>query len=175
MRESRPHGWKYHRVCDLRLRGSPPTIESPPIAARRCFEHAGLRITTEAWRTLSLDARTRLSIAGAAERVDIEVVGAIARQASPPPQRVPMGADPDVAMPPEALVRALDPARAIDPRRWSRLRPLDRYALVHTYKRAMARSSFLILGEAFDAVMATPAPSDDEAADPPRPGTIAAR
>jgi cyclic pyranopterin phosphate synthase len=139
-----------------------PTIESPPIAARRAFEHAGLRITTEAWRTLSLDARTRLSIAGAAERVDIEVVGAIARQASPPAQRVPMGADPDVAAPPEALVRALDPSRTIDPHRWSRLRPLDRYALVHTYKRAMARSSFLILGEAFDAVMTTPTPSDDE-------------
>lgn len=139
-----------------------PAIESPPIAARRAFEHAGLRITTEAWRTLSLDARTRLSLAGAAERVDIEVVGAIARQASPPPQRVPMGVDPDAGVPPEALVRALEPGRSIEPQRWASLRPLDRYALVNTYRRAMARSSFSILGEAFDAVMTAPPPTADE-------------
>jgi cyclic pyranopterin phosphate synthase len=139
-----------------------PAIEAPPIAARRAFEHAGLRITTEAWRTLSLDARTRLSIAGAGEYVDIEVVGAIARQASPPPQRVPMGGDPDAGVPPEALVRALEPGRIIDPQQWSSLRPLDRYALVHTYRRATARSSFVILGEAFDALMtAAPAVADE--------------
>ncbi len=132
-----------------------PEIESPPIAARRALEHAGLRITLEAWRSLSFDERARLTLAGVGERVDADVVAGIARLASPPPQRVPAGLDPDPGGPPETLARALEPARTIEPRRWSRLRSLDRYALLHTYRRAMARSSFLILGEAFDAVMAT--------------------
>jgi cyclic pyranopterin phosphate synthase len=139
-----------------------PEIESPPIAARRALDHAGLRISIEAWRSLSIDERSRLTLAGASERVDTDVVSGIARLASPPPQRVPTGADPDQGTPPEALSRALEPMRSIEPRRWGRLRALDRYALVHTYRRAMARSSFLILGEAFDAVMATvPAGSGD--------------
>ena len=142
-----------------------PEIESPPIAARRALEHAGLRITLEAWRSLSLDERSRLTIAGVAERVDADVVSGIARLASPPPQRVPVGLDPDAGTPPEALSRALEPTRTIEPRRWSRLRSLDRYALIHTHRRAMARSSFLILGEAFDAVMATvPASPGDASA-----------
>jgi cyclic pyranopterin phosphate synthase len=141
-----------------------PEIESPPIAARRALEHAGLRITIEAWRSLSLDERTRLALAGLAERVDVDVVTGVARLASPPPQRVPPGLDPESGAPPEALVRALEPTRTIENRRWARLRSLDRYALLHTYRRAMARSSFLILGEAFDAVMATVAASPGDVA-----------
>ena len=132
-----------------------PEIGSPPIAARRALEHAGLRITVEAWRSLSLHERSRLTLAGLAERVDIDGVTGVARLASPPPQRVPPGLDPDSGAPPEALLRALEPTRTLENRRWARLRSLDRYALIHTYRRAMARSSFLILGEAFDAVMAS--------------------
>jgi cyclic pyranopterin phosphate synthase len=132
-----------------------PEIESPPIAARRALEHAGLRMTLEAWRSLSHDERARVTLAGVAERVDVDLVSGLARLASPPPQRVPTTLDPDASGPPEALARALEPARTIDVRRWSRLRSIDRYALIHTYRRAMARSSFMILGEAFDAVMAT--------------------
>ena len=132
-----------------------PEIESPPIAARRALEHAGLRMTLEAWRSLSHDERSRVTLAGVAERVDVDFVSGVARLASPPPQRVPTTLDPDASGPPEALARALEPARTIDVRRWSRLRSIDRYALIHTYRRAMARSSFMILGEAFDAVMAT--------------------
>ena len=141
-----------------------PEIESPPIAARRALEHAGLRITVEAWRSLALDERTRLTLAGLAERVDVDVVTGVARLTSPPPQRVPSGVDPESGAPPEALVRALEPTRTIENRRWARLRSLDRYALMHTYRRAMARSSFLILGEAFDAVMATVAAGAGDAA-----------
>jgi cyclic pyranopterin phosphate synthase len=132
-----------------------PEIESPPIAARRALEHAGLRMTLEAWRSLSIDERSRLTLAGVAERVDVDLVSSVAKLASPPPQRVPTTPDPDASGPPEALARALEPARTIDSRRWSRLRSIDRYALIHTYRRAMARSSFLILGEAFDSVMGT--------------------
>jgi len=141
-----------------------PEIESPPIAARRALDHAGLRISIEAWRSLSFEERARLTVAGVPDRVDAALVGAVLRHASPPPQRVPAGLDPDPTAPPEALARALSPGRSIDPRRWTRLRALDRYALTHTYRRAMARSSFLILGEAFDAVMAiAPPPSGFDA------------
>lgn len=144
-----------------------PEIESPPIAARRALDHAGLRITIEAWRSLSFEARARLTVAGASDRVEVEIVGSVARHASPPVQRVPSGFDPDAAAPPEALARALSPGRPLDPRRWSRLRSLDRYALTQTYRRAMARGSFLILREVFDAVMALAlAPSSVDASAP---------
>jgi cyclic pyranopterin phosphate synthase len=76
--------------------------------------------------------------------------------------------DPDPSAPPEALAKALEPQRAIDPKRWARLRAVDRYALAHTYRRAVARSAFSILGEAFDAVLAAAAPPP-----PPPPQTPA--
>jgi cyclic pyranopterin monophosphate synthase len=139
-----------------------PELESPPIAARRALDHAGLRMSIEGWRSLPAEDRQKLALAGLPERIDVNVVADLAVGASPQPQRVPPGADPDPSSPPEALARALAPARSIDPKRWAKLRSLDRYALAHTYRRAVARSSFLILGEAFDAVLthvkATPMP-----------------
>lgn len=135
-----------------------PDLESPPIAARRALDHAGLRLSVEAWRSLSLEERQRVTLAGVADRVDGELVSSILRRASPAPQRISPVSDPDPSGPPEALAKALEPSRAIDPKRWARLRAVDRYALAHTYRRAVARSAFSILGEAFDAVLAASAP-----------------
>jgi cyclic pyranopterin phosphate synthase len=132
-----------------------PLLDSPPIAARRALDHAGLRLSVEGWRSLTLDERQHLCEIGATERIDPPLVVAALHNASPAAQRVPPGGDPDASTPPEALVHALEPGRALDPKRWSRLRALDRYALSHTYRRAVARSAFAILGEAFDSIVAS--------------------
>jgi cyclic pyranopterin phosphate synthase len=134
-----------------------PLLDSPPIAARRALDHAGLRLPLEGWRSLPAEERQRLCQLGAAERVEPDQVLAMLRRASPSPQKVPPGTDPEVSAPPEALVRALEPTRGLDPKSWSRLRALDRYALSHTYRRAVARSSFSLLGEAFDSIVASAA------------------
>jgi cyclic pyranopterin monophosphate synthase len=146
-----------------------PELESPPIAARRALDHAGLRLSVEAWRSLPLDERHRVTLAGVADRVDAELVASALRRASPPPQRISPASDPDPSGPPEALAKALEPTRAIDPKRWARLRAVDRYALAHTYRRAVARSAFSILGDAFDAVLAASAAPPPLAAVPQSP------
>ncbi len=145
-----------------------PELSAPPIAARRAMDHAGQRLALESWRSLPLDDREQLVLLGLPERVDTEAVAQHVRRAIPPAQRVAVVTDPDSSQPPEALVRALDPARSLDGRRWSRLRAIDRYALIHTYRRAVARGSLSVLSEAFDAIvtllsphpppMPTPAP-----------------
>lgn len=146
-----------------------PELESPPIAARRALDHAGLRLSVEGWRSLSLDDRHRVTLAGVVDRVDAELVASVLRRSSPPPQRISPASDPDPSGPPEALAKALEPTRAIDPKRWARLRAVDRYALAHTYRRAVARSAFSILGDAFDAVLAASVPPAPLAAVPQSP------
>jgi cyclic pyranopterin monophosphate synthase len=138
-----------------------PDLESPPIAARRALDHAGIRLPLEGWRSLSIEERQRVTFAGLPERVDAELVAGLLRRANPGPQRVAPVVDPDPSAAPEAMVRALEPGRAIDPKRWARLRAVDRYALAHTYRRAVARSAFSLLGEAFDAVLAANAPAPE--------------
>jgi cyclic pyranopterin phosphate synthase len=144
-----------------------PDLESPPIAARRALDHAGFRLSVEGWRSLVLDDRHKLTLSGVPDRVDVDLVAGVVKRATPAPQRISPVNDPDQSAPPEALAKALEPTRAIDPKRWSRLRAIDRYALAHTYRRAVARSAFSILGEAFDAVLAASAP---QTSPPPPPG-----
>ena len=131
-----------------------PDLESPPIAARRALDQSGIRLSVEGWRSLSADERQKVTLAGVAERVDAERIASLIRRASPAPKSTSPVADPDPAAPPEALVKALEPNRTIDARRWARLRSIDRYALAHTYRRAVARSAFSLLCDAFDAVLA---------------------
>lgn len=106
---------------------------------------------------MTLDDRQRLTMAGLPDHVDVDLVVMLVRRASPAPQRISAASDPDPSAPPDALAKALEPGRVVDPRRWARLRAVDRYALAHTYRRAVARSAFSILGEAYDAVMAASA------------------
>jgi cyclic pyranopterin phosphate synthase len=146
-----------------------PDLESPPIAARRALDHAGLRLSVEGWRSVPLEDRQRVTVAGVADRVDADLVAGMLRRANPAPQRITPVSDPDPSTPPEALAKALEPTRAIDPKRWARLRAVDRYALAHTYRRAVARSAFSILGEAFDAVLAAAAPPPPP---PPSPSPL---
>jgi cyclic pyranopterin monophosphate synthase len=130
-----------------------PDLETVPIAARRALDHAGIRLSLDSWRSLPTDDRRRLVLLGAAADVDIEAVLGSLQWAVPPPESSAVLGDADPHVPPEELLRALEPTRTIDPKRWARLRALDRYALVHTYRRAAAIRSFAILGEVFDAIL----------------------
>lgn len=130
-----------------------PDLDSPPIAARRALDHAGLRLTIEGWRSLTIEDRQKVTLAGVPDRVDVEALGFLLRRATPAVQRIGPAGDPDPSAPPEALLKALEPARSIDPHRWARLRALDRYALSHSYRRAVARSSFAALAEVIDTVL----------------------
>lgn len=136
-----------------------PELESPPIAARRALELAGLRLSIEGWRSLAVDDRQRIAITGMAETVDVDRVLSVVRRANPHPQRVPPAVDPDPSAPPDAILRALEPGRGLDARRWARLRAIDRYAIVHAYRRAVARSAMSLLGEALDAILVAGAAS----------------
>jgi cyclic pyranopterin phosphate synthase len=129
-----------------------PELDAPPIAARRALDRAGVRMPLEGWRSLAIEDRRRLTAAGAQDPVDVEAVVAVALQAIPPVTRVAPRADPDAAAPPEALARAVDPP--IDATRWSGLRAVDRYALAHVHKLAVARSAFSALGDAVEGVFA---------------------
>ena len=60
-----------------------PLLDSPPIAARRALDHAGLRLPVEGWRSLPTEERQRLCQLGAAERVEPDLVLAALRRASP--------------------------------------------------------------------------------------------
>jgi cyclic pyranopterin phosphate synthase len=141
-----------------------PELESPPIAARRALDHAGLRLSVEGWRSLAAEEREKLTLAGVPDRVDGDLVASLLRRAVPAPLKVASVADPDPSTPPDALVKALEPNRSIEAKRWARLRAVDRYALAHTYRRAVARSAFSLLGDALDAVLLAAAPA---AYDPP--------
>jgi cyclic pyranopterin phosphate synthase len=133
-----------------------PHLDSPPIAARRALEHAGLRLSVEGWRSLATEERERLTLAGTAEHVDTAEVVSIVRRASPAAADVVRGSDPDATTPPEGVVRALAASRpldALDAGRWARLRAIDRYALALAHRGAVARSASSSFAEAAEAIL----------------------
>jgi cyclic pyranopterin monophosphate synthase len=124
-----------------------------PIAARRALDHAGHRLSLQGWRSLPLEERRAIAVAGGAESVDTGFVSASLRRADPRPHRIEAPSDPDSLVPPEVLSAALAPDRSIDPRRWARLRALDRYALAHEHRRSVARDDRSRVIRACDAIL----------------------
>jgi cyclic pyranopterin phosphate synthase len=132
-------------------------LESPPIAARRALDHAGVRLSPEGWRSLAIEAREALTNAGAEERIDLAEVARLVRT-SPSSQRVAPTGDPDPSRPPHAILRALEPGHALLPERWARMRSIDRYAIWHAYRVAIARNALSLLEEAVADVLAVTTP-----------------
>jgi cyclic pyranopterin phosphate synthase len=124
-----------------------------PLAARRALDHAGLRLSIEAWRSLPIDHRRQLALSGAEAVVDTGTVIVAVRRARPAPQPIERVADPDPNTPPVGIARLLRGSRTLDARTWARLRPLDRYALAHAHRRSVARNDTTLLDEAFDAIV----------------------
>jgi cyclic pyranopterin phosphate synthase len=129
-----------------------PQLDFLPIAARRALDHAGLRLSLEAWRSLSLDDRCQLVAAGADDVIDRGVVAAIVRHSVPAAQRIEAVGDPDPLAPPDGLLRLLEPV-PLDTRQWARLRALDRYALAHVHRRAIARGDSSLLQAAYEDIV----------------------
>ena len=130
-----------------------PDLDLIPLAARRALDAAGLRLPLDGWRSLGLDDRRRISLAGAAEIVDAAAVAAIVARAAPPAERISIVSDPDPRSPPAELYAAVVPPRTLDKMAWSRLRPLDRYALSHALRRSRARADLSILEAAVEAIL----------------------
>jgi cyclic pyranopterin phosphate synthase len=150
----------------------PPDLESPPIAARRALDHAGMRLSPEAWRSLALEVREALTNAGVDEQVDLAGVARLVREASPSAQRIAPTGDPDPSHPPPAILRALEPGHALLPERWARMRGVDRYAISHAYRVAIARNALSLLEEAVADVLAVTAGGAPDAPPTALPGTM---
>ena len=129
-----------------------PQLDFLPIAARRALDHAGLRLSLEAWRSLGLEDRCQLVAAGAVDIVDSGSVAAVVRRASPPAQRIEVVGDPDPLAPPDGLTRLLEPV-PLDARQWARLRALDRYALAHVHRRSIARNDPSLIQAAYEDIV----------------------
>ncbi|NUP05633.1 MAG: cyclic pyranopterin monophosphate synthase MoaC [Polyangiaceae bacterium] len=127
-----------------------------PLAARRALDVAGLRLSLEGYQSLVYKDRLDLAILGARDSVDTSQVERIVRRSSMPPARIKPVADPDARTPPEQLNAALGPKRALDPIGWSKLRALDRYALVHVMRRSIAHDDPNRLEVAASVVLAPP-------------------
>jgi cyclic pyranopterin phosphate synthase len=124
-----------------------------PIAARRALDRSGLRLSLQGWRSLRLEDRYRVASAGEDDLVDTALIAAVSKKATPKPQRIDPVADPDANEPPAALSTALGPDRSIEPRVWTRLRALDRYALTHEHWRSVARSDPGRLAAAYEIIV----------------------
>jgi cyclic pyranopterin phosphate synthase len=124
-----------------------------PLAARRALDCAGLRLPLDGWRSLSIEDRQSLALAGAAEVVDAAAVAAVVGRSMLPAEHISVVSDPDPRAPPADLVASLLPACPLDGAAWSRLRPLDRYALVHAFRRALTRADPSILEIAVEAIV----------------------
>jgi len=129
-----------------------PQLDFLPIAARRALDHAGLRLSLEAWRSLGLEDRCQLVAAGANDLVDSAAVSSVVRRASPPAQRIEVVGDPDPLAPPDGLTRLLEPV-PLDARQWGRLRALDRYALAHVHRRSIARNDPSLIQAAYEDIV----------------------
>jgi len=129
-----------------------PQLDFLPIAARRALDHAGLRLSLEAWRSLGLEDRCQLVAAGANDVVDSGAVAGVVRRASPPAQRIEVVGDPDPLAPPDGLLRLLEPV-PLDARQWARLRALDRYALAHVHRRSIARNDPTLIQAAYEDIV----------------------
>jgi cyclic pyranopterin phosphate synthase len=103
-------------------------LELMPIAARRALDTAGIRLSLEAWRTLSVADRTALIVSGSLGSVPVPRVEGLLDQVQPRPERIEPQADPR-EIPPE-LTAALGALAEELEERWPALSGLERYALV---------------------------------------------
>ena len=98
-----------------------------PLAARRSLDHAGIKLSLEAWRSLDLAARQRLIEAGSSDAVATDLVDELTAQVRPTPERVAPRPDP-TTIPEELSVAAGEHAPWLEAA-WPRLDPLERYVL----------------------------------------------
>ena len=118
-----------------RFDGVDEDLQLLPLAARRALDHAGLKLSLEAWQSLALEARRELVAVGAEEQVDSARVQRVVTPAKPPPSALEPRADPSPDSVPELLSRALGAERPLPLPVWINLGTLDRYALLKVAER----------------------------------------
>jgi molybdenum cofactor biosynthesis protein MoaC len=103
-------------------------LELMPIAARRALDTAGIRLSLEAWRSLSVADRSALIVSGSLGSVPVTRVEGLLDHLQPRPPRIEPQSDPREI--PQDLLDALGGlARELE-ERWPALSGLERYALV---------------------------------------------
>jgi len=130
----------------------PRALDLVPIAARRALDRAGRHLSLAGWRTLALDARGALVTLGGADAVDVAEVIAIAARAKIAPRVMESAPDPDGALPADVPLGA---ERARVERAWSRLRRLERFAVVHVARSAERRGDPARLVLALEQIIGT--------------------
>jgi cyclic pyranopterin monophosphate synthase len=120
-----------------------------PLAARRALDRAGLKLSLDGWRSLSLERRRAIAEAGSGPVVDVEAVTAATGGADPTVERIEPIDAPAADTPPPHVVRAFGPARPLEPAVWAALSSLDRYALA----KVAARGRPERLAAAYDEIV----------------------
>lgn len=135
-----------------------PDLDLVPLAARRALDLAGFRVSLAGWRSLALDDRRRLVRAGEEDIVDAQEVFEVARRASPVAQLMERAPDPDPGALPKGISSGVLPLA-----RWSALRPLERFALVHARQSAIKRSDPAVFEAAYKAIVGPSRLTDEKA------------
>jgi cyclic pyranopterin phosphate synthase len=120
---------RYRPMKLYRFDGVDERLDLVPFAARRALDRAGLKLSLDGWRTLSLEARRAIVQAGSGHVVDITPVTASAQRAQPAPRRIDPIHDPPADAPPAQVREALGGGLTLENPVWAALSPLDRYAL----------------------------------------------
>jgi cyclic pyranopterin phosphate synthase len=127
-RETKPKQSARYPFWVFAFEQSMSDLELMPIAARRALDAAGLRLSLEAWRTLSVADRSALVERGTSPCVPVPEVEVLLGAVKPPPERIAPQADP-AEIPPE-LVEELGSLSKELTLRWPALSGFERYALV---------------------------------------------
>lgn len=104
-------------------------LELMPLAARRALDHVGQKLSLDAWKSLTREARALVVEAGSGSEVRHELVRATLRDVVPAPATIEPREDPSAAVVPPALARTFGAEHPLSIAVWSALTPLDRYAL----------------------------------------------
>ena len=104
-----------------------------PLAGRRALDHAGLRLSLEAWQQLPLHARMEIVVSGAMQSVDVGRVRARLADVTPRPTEIERATDPPEDVAPDEVVAVLE--AQIETDRWRALGTLARYAMAAYARR----------------------------------------
>lgn len=139
------------------------SLELLPLAARRALDLAGLHLSLEGWRALSLETRRAIVEAGAGAHIDVAEVARRAAESAIAPRAIDVRPDLDAAALPGALVPLLGPDAERAARAWPALAPLSRYALAHVARRSSARGEPARLTAALAALLPEERATDSRA------------
>ncbi len=123
------------------------SLERPPLCALRALRMTGMLLSREGWEATPHEARLKISLAGSQPVVDCDGVRNALMDS--PPRQMKMFqrlSDPDPAVVPKGIQRALGPGRSIPTEVWGKLRPIDRHVL------SMIRGNTRLLWRAMEEI-----------------------